>query len=130
MGRQSIVRDLIVQALDGLLVPLPPDGVEAAKVHAVPAQPGVAGAWDAWPVWDFSEVVGFTGELLATHWGVFVVVPAGDRLGMVEAGDLIAETLGPRLAGQLGAQIERIEPLQLTFEAGGVVPVVRLALTV
>lgn len=130
MGRQSTVRDLIVQLLDGLLVPLPPDGLTSAKVHAVAAQPGVANPWDAWPVWDFTEVGGFTGELLTTHWAVFVVAPSGDRLGLVEAGDLIAETIGPHLAARLSAQIERVEPLQLTFEAGGVAPVVRIALTV
>lgn len=127
-GRQTQTRDQIVALLDGLTIQL--DDQETVALHAGEAQPGVAQPWDAWPVWDFTEVAGFTAQQLTVHWAVFVVVPSGDRLGLVEAGDLVAQTVAPHLAAGLPAQIERVEPLQLTFEAGGVAPVVRIALNV
>lgn len=124
MGVQAETRDHIVQLLDGYV--LTPE----VTLNATPAQPGVANPWDAWPVWDFSEVAGFTGEQLTTHWFVFVVVPSGDRQGaLIPAGDLIAETVAPYLAGQLPARIERLEPIQLALENSGTQPAVRISLT-
>lgn len=124
MGYQADVRARIVQVLDGLAVP----GLEATKLHGLAVQPAVANPWDAWPVWDFTEVAGFTGEQLTTHWAVFVVMPGGDRAGLIEAADLVVEFVGPHLSNALPAQVERVEPLQLTFEEGGIKPVVRIAL--
>jgi hypothetical protein len=122
MGYQSDVRDRIVEALDGLEV------LDGSTVNGLDVQPAVANPWDAWPVWDFTEVSGFTAQQLSTHWGVFVVMPGGDRAGLIEAGDQAVEIIAPHLANALPAQIERVEPLQLTFEEGGIKPVIRIAL--
>lgn len=130
VGRQTQTRDQIVAVLNGLPVIYSRAEPEPVKLNAVPAQPGAASPWDAWPVWDFTEIAGFTGRQLTVHWAVFVVVPAADRLGLIAAGDAVTEVVAPYLAAQLPAQIERVEPLQLTFEAGGVAPVVRIALSV
>jgi hypothetical protein len=124
MGYQADVRDRIVQVLNGIewLTPV------TTRLNGQPVQPAVANPWDAWPVWDFTEVAGFTGEQLTTHWAVFVVMPAGDRAGLIAAGDLVVEVVAPHLSNELPARIERVEPLQLTFEEGGIKPVVRIAL--
>lgn len=122
MGYQSDVRDRIVQALDGLEL------LDGSTLHGLDVQPAVANPWDAWPVWDFTEVSGFTAQQLTTHWGVFVALPGGDRAGLIAAGDQAVELIAPHLANELPAQIERVEPLQLTFEEGGIKPVIRIAL--
>lgn len=123
MGHQADARDRIVAALDGLTLP------NGKPLQGMAVQPAAANPWDAWPVWDFTEVTGFACGVFTSHWGVFVVLPGGDRAGLIEAGDLVAEVVAPELANDLPAQIERVEPLQLTFEEGGVKPVVRIALT-
>jgi hypothetical protein len=128
MGQQAVARARIVQVLDGLVVTEADGFVAAIALHGLPVQPATANPWDAWPVWDFSEVTGFACNVLTSHWGVFVVLPAGDRAGLIEAGDLVAEVVASELANELPAQIERVEPLQLTFDEGGVKPVVRIAL--
>ncbi len=126
MGVQSETRDRIVRVLDGLPVT---DDLEGPALHAMTEQPGVANPWDAWPVWDLTEVGGFTGQQFTTHWVVFVVMPAGDRAGLVAAGDVVTEIVAPRLSNELPGDIERVEPVQLTFEQGGVKPAVRIILT-
>lgn len=122
MGQQADARARIVQALNALTLP------NGKPLQGMAVQPGAANPWDAWPVWDFTEVTGFACSVLTSHWGVFVVLPAGDRAGLIEAGDLVAEVVASELANELPAQIERVEPLQLTFDEGGVKPVVRIAL--
>ena len=125
MGYHADVRARIVQVLNNVVLPTWPD---VTTLNGQPVQPAVANPWDAWPVWDFTEVAGFTGEQFTTHWAVFVVMPGGDRAGLIQAGDLALEVVAPYQSNELPDQIERVEPLQLTFEEGGVKPVVRIAL--
>lgn len=94
-------------------------------LNPTPATPAPIVAGSCWPVLSRAEPVNWCVD--EGTWFVFVALPAGNNLAMVQAGDAAIDTLLPvfKTVGKVTA----VEPWSWPVEAGGAaVPVIRFTL--
>lgn len=118
-------RDDVKTVLDGLFIPLTPEGM--AAIHATRSLPPTIEPWAAWPVW--VSTTWRTVAIADETWTVIVALPAADADTWAASGDDALEPVREALMKVGG--VMRAEPIALAVgDNAATVPAIAYTLEV